>query len=413
MKPEGIYTHLSIYFPLWLSPKPDNKFLTGYDGNKHPFAALYFNKDFQAQYRQWVKALLLTPSPTTGKPLIDEPAVFGIEIINEDSYLFWTFSPSNIPDPELRIIESQFGDWLKLKYGSLEKALAAWKGQTDGRDNLAEGRVGFRPWWNVFTEKSARDHDTVRFLVESQRRFYAETYKYIRSLGFKGMITASNWTTASPQVLGPLEKYSLHRRPISSTATATSIATARATTPAGRSKTGILTATAAHCDSIPSSRASRKSFVNPVMDPSYDDKPSMISETTFNRPNRYRSEAPLYYAAYGALQGSDCIVHFALDGDNWSVKPGYFMQPWTVMTPAMMGQFPAAALIYRKGLVSEGKLLVDLNLKLDDVLNLQGTPLPQDASFDELRHERRPARHAAEPDERRSIRWSISPAARM
>ena len=90
------------------------------------------------------------------------------------------------------------------------------------------------------------------------------------------------------------------------------------------------------------------------MDPSYDDKPSMISETTFNRPNRYRSEAPLYFAAYGALQGSDCIVHFALDGDNWSVKPGYFMQPWTVMTPAMMGQFPAAAMIYRKGLVSEG-----------------------------------------------------------
>ena len=49
------------------------------------------------------------------------------------------------------------------------------------------------------------------------------------------------------------------------------------------------------------------------MDPSYDGKPSMISETTWNRPNRYRSEAPLFYAAYGALQDSDAIVHFALD----------------------------------------------------------------------------------------------------
>ena len=47
------------------------------------------------------------------------------------------------------------------------------------------------------------------------------------------------------------------------------------------------------------------------MDPSYDNKPSMNSETTWNRPNRYRSEAPLYYAAYGALQDSDAIVHFA------------------------------------------------------------------------------------------------------
>ena len=128
-----------------------------------------------------------------------------------------------------------------------------------------------------------------------------------------------------------------------------------------------------------------KIFVHPGMDPSYDNKPSMISETTWNRPNRYRSEAPLYFAAYGALQDSDAIVHFALDGASWSVKPGYFMQPWTLMSPAMMGQFPAAALIYRKGLISTGEMLVDLNLGINDILDLKGTPLPQDAAFDELR----------------------------
>jgi hypothetical protein len=121
------------------------------------------------------------------------------------------------------------------------------------------------------------------------------------------------------------------------------------------------------------------------MDPSYDGKPSMISETTWNRPNRYRSEAPLYYAAYGALQDSDAIVHFALDTAAWSVKPGFFMQPWTLMSPAMMSQFPAAALIYRNGLVAAGELLVDLNLKVGDLLDLQGTPMPQDAALDELR----------------------------
>ena len=48
MKAEGIYSHFSIYFPLWLSPKPDNAFLKGYDGKSHPFAALFFNPDFQA-----------------------------------------------------------------------------------------------------------------------------------------------------------------------------------------------------------------------------------------------------------------------------------------------------------------------------------------------------------------------------
>ena len=42
-------------------------------------------------------------------------------------------------------------------------------------------------------------------------------------------------------------------------------------------------------------------------------------------------------------------------------------------------------MIYRKGLVDEGAVLADLNLKISDLEHLAGTPLPQDASFDELR----------------------------
>ena len=80
----------------------------------------------------------------------------------------------------------------------------------------------------------------------------------------------------------------------------------------------------------------------------------MISETTWNRPNRHRGEAPIYLAVFGALQDSDGIVHFAKDGVDWSVKPGYFMQPWTLTAPTQFGQFPAAALIYRRGLVKTG-----------------------------------------------------------
>ena len=98
MKEQGIYSYFSIYFPLWLQPKPGTPWLAGYDGKHHPFAALFFNKDFQAQYRTLWKALLLTPDAKTGKRLADDPAVAGLEIINEDSYFFWTFSPENIPD---------------------------------------------------------------------------------------------------------------------------------------------------------------------------------------------------------------------------------------------------------------------------------------------------------------------------
>ncbi len=384
MKAAGIYTHFSIYFPLWLTPHPDNPWLKGYDGKTHPFAALFFNPDFQAQYRKWWTALLTTPSPVTGKRLVDEPAVASLEMQNEDSLFFWTFSEQNIPDAQLRVLEKMFGDWLINKYGSLSVAMAKWNQLGVKRDMLAEGRVGFRPLWNMFNEKTRRDQDTADFLLAVQTRFYQETYAFLRHLGFKGPITASNWTTASPEVFGPLEKWSYtagdfidrhgyfscnHKGPDAEWSI----------------RNGHTYSDRSALRFDPEQPGKPREFVHPAMDPHYADKPSMISETTWDRPNRFRSEAPLYYAVYGALQRSDAIVHFALDGAWWSVKPGYFMQPWTLMSPAMMGQFPAAALIFRLGLVRAGEVLAQVDLHKESLLELKGTPLPQDAALDELR----------------------------
>jgi hypothetical protein len=384
MKAEGIYTHFSIYFPLWLTPKPDNPWLKGYDGKTHPFAALFFNPEFQAQYRRWWSVLLTTPSPVTGKPLVEEPAVAGLEMQNEDSFFFWTFSEQNIPDVQLRLLEKLFGDWLAKKYGSLEAALAKWNGLKVKRDAPAEGRIGFRPLWNMFNEKTARDQDTAQFLLEVQTRFYSETYAFLRKLGFKGPITASNWATASPQVFGPLERLSytcgdfIDRHGYFG-------CNHEGENAAWSLRNGHTYTERSALRFDAEQPGKPRQFVHPAMDMHYDGKPSMISETTWERPNRFRSEAPLYLAVYGALQHSDAIVHFALDSRDWAVKPNYWMQPWTLMTPAMMGQFPAAALIFRRGMVTAGSVLADIRLSREALLRLEGTPLPQDAALDELR----------------------------
>ena len=384
MKAEGIYSHFSIYFPLWLTPKPDNPVLKGYDGKTHPFAALYFNKDLRNQYRSWWTALLTTPSPTTGKRLIDEPAVMGIEMINEDSYFFWTFNDKGIPDTQLRIVETEFAKWANRDYGSLDAAFKAWGSARLPRDNPAEGRIAFRPLWNIANERTPRDHYTAKFLLYSQMGFYSDTRDFLNESGFRGLITASNWATASPAVLGPLEKYSytigdfIDRHGYFS-------CRSRGDSAEWSIRDGQTYADRSALRFDPEEPGKPRSFVHPSMDPSYNGKPSMISETTWNRPNRYRTEAPLFFAAYGALQDSDAIVHFALDGASWSVKPGYFMQPWTLMAPSQMGQFPAAAMIYRKGLIAPGAMIAQVQLSTDDLLQLRGTPLPQDAAFDELR----------------------------
>jgi hypothetical protein len=51
----------------------------------------------------------------------------------------------------------------------------------------------------------------------------------------------------------------------------------------------------------------------------------------------------------------------------------------------MMGQFPAAALVFRRGLVTTGPVVAEVDLSPEDLFQLQGTPLPQDAALDELR----------------------------
>src|SRR6185437_11164768 len=111
------------------------------------------------------------------------------------------------PDVEMRIVEKLFADWLVKKYGSLDATMKKWNGERAARDNPAEGRMGFRPTWNVFHERSIRDKDSVTFMTKLQHEFYVNTYKFMRDLGFKGVITTTGWTTASPEYFGPLDKY--------------------------------------------------------------------------------------------------------------------------------------------------------------------------------------------------------------
>lgn len=381
MKKEGIYSHISIYFPLWMSPDPGSGWREGYDGKKHPFALLYFEPEFQKLYRSWLEELLKTTG-ADGRALVDEPAVMGVELVNEDSFFFWTFNEENIPAPQLAKLEALFAGWATHRYGSVQKALESWQGMKHPHDTGKT--LGFRPLYQIFTDRTARDQDTAAFLMETQRGFYQATTAWLRNQGYKGLITASNWNTANNDILGPLEKFSytpgdfIDRHGYFG-------CNHRGDNASWSIREGHTYSDRSALRFDPEKPGDPPDFTHPSTDPCYNGMPSMISETTWTRPNRYRGEAPLFYAAYGALQGSDAIVHFALDSKDWAVKPGYFMQPWTLMTPTQSGQFPAAALIFRKGLIREGDRVADLSITLADALGLKGSPLVQKANLDELR----------------------------
>ena len=385
LKAEGIYSFFSIYYPLWLTPAPDNPWLRGYDGNQHPFAALMFNSEFQEQYRRWWSALLLTKSPRSGRALVDEPAVAGIEIQNEDSLLFPTLH--SLPEEQLRILEALFGRWLRDRYGSLEGAVSEWNSVPLPRDAIGDGRVSLRPLWQVVKEKTSRDRDTVRFLVDTEVRFYTETYAFLRSIGFQGVIGTSNWHTADDRVLGPLEKFVATRGDFVDRHGY--FGSGREGEAAGwslRPGQTFVDRSALRFDD--ESGTAGRDFENPVMDPRYAGKPSMLSEVSWERPNRFRAEASLFLAAYGALQATDAIVQFRVEDRRWTTRYRDVATPWPLNSPGQLGQFPAAALIFRNGLVSHGEVVAGVSLGHQSLNELRGTPLPQGVSLAESDHVR-------------------------
>jgi hypothetical protein len=404
MKQEGIYTSLSIYFPLWLKLNPDSEF-AGYN-DQNPFALLFFNPDFQKIYFNWWRSTLTTPNPATGKKLIDDPAIAFVELVNEDSYLFWTFEPyKNIPAPQMKILEQQFGTWLVGKYGSLDNAFNTWKNSPNFQsapneaDQPQEGRVGFLLLYEIFSNPdSRRAQDTATFLMASQKQFFETAIAFLRKgLGYRGLIYASNWITADARILGPLDKYSntvadfmdrhgYFEPPHKGDRAGYSVSVGDTYT--DRSAL-LFTST---------DQKQEQDFNLPVMDVRYNHLPSITTEINWTMPNRFRADFPLLTAAYGSLQGTNGFFFFAAN-HSWDS----ILKKFSIGSPAVVGQFPAAALLYRKQLLQPGKSVAEVSLKLDDLLALRGAPLTAPQNLDEFRKRDIPAGETLRSDRATSI----------
>ncbi len=385
LKEEGIYSHLSLYFPLWLRMNENEERFPGLNGEP-PFMLHVINDDFESVYRTWWERALTERNPYTGIPLAEDPAVMGLELVNEDSFFFWTF-PSKVPERYIATLRKDFGDWAAEKYGSVEKAVQAWNGAKVGGDEIGKGELGFPHWSQVPDRKSARDKDTVLFLATKQRGWAKETIDWMKAdLGYRGNITVSNWITANAETLEPVERWTYLDGDFTDKHAYFS-SYAKGEHAAWSMRKGHMIGDRALTKFMPSdpTKGQANEFDVPWLRPTWNNMPKMISETSWLRRNRYRAEAPLFYAAYGALNGTDAYTHFSFDTDKWEVKPRFFVQPWTLMSPTQMGQFPAAALIYRLNYVEEGPASVVLNITEEEIFDLKGLPLPKDTGVDDLR----------------------------
>jgi hypothetical protein len=369
-KQHGIYSTLSIYFPSWLNLGTKNGW-PEYSG-KTPFALLFFDAKFQAIYRNWWRAVLTTPDAITGVQLKDEPAVLSLEIQNEDSLFFWTFEPhKTIPTELSLLIEKRFGDWLIRRFGSISAAAARWASKEKiAGDDFPAGRAGVLDAGRLEASRTdQRAKDTARFLFDVEQEFYTETRTYLRDeLGAGALISASNWTTASDAYLTPIERAAnLTGDFIDRHAYYGSLHEGER---AGyRISTGDTFASRSALRFDAEKPGGKTAPWNPMFDVGYGDHPTMISELDWLEPNRFRAEAPLLCAAMGAQQDVDALAFFAATGPTWESTVSKF----SALSPVELAQWPAAALIYRQGLIDETPIVADTRLNLDELLDLGGS----------------------------------------
>ena len=379
MKKAGVYTTFS---PYWAGPSSVKASMGVLDPGKNGnWGMLFFDKKLQEAYRAWMKTALTEKNPHTGIPLSEDPALAIIQLQNEDSLLFYT--SQGIAGSAAVDLRKQFGEFLAKKYGSLDKAKAAWDGLNIKEDNFAAGEAGLYMIWELTQRKHSpsqekRLADQMQFYADTMFNFNKMAGDYIHNeLHCKALINAGNWRTADNVTMLDSERYSYTPNEIMGV---------------NRYYTGEHdgpNAGWAICngDMFTDDSVLLNPRDLPVALKQVDGYPILISESSWVPPLSHQSEGPFLIAAYQSMNGVGPYYWFATGNEDWR-QPGSangFMPSegkWVCATPMLMGQWPAAALFYRMGYVKKGEPAVYEQRALNDLWERKMPIIAEDAGYD-------------------------------
>lgn len=347
-KQQGMYVSINPFF----SPQAQMKESYGFEGYKEkeiPHNLPYISPRFQSYYKHWMRTLLTEVNPYTGIPLCEDPAVAMIEILSEDSLLWWL----GLPAAQKKTLEDRFGLWVLEQYGSLDAAYAVWgDAQMEGDINGLSPRVELFGWYKMTSggyasltpSQQKRCSDQVHFLADLQRGFFQRFVDFYRDLGYKGLIAPTGFATADPKVLEDIGRYTYlvtdvvdrHHYPKIPHVNPDQEYMAKYAV----NKGDCFRAMSFLKD--PGATAMRYKTVAGY--------PAIISEFGWVNPSPYKVEGPLFTAAYASLIGLDCLQWF---GGQSAIDFSHKLEKFAFRCPEMMVQNPAAALIYRLGYVKE------------------------------------------------------------
>ena len=115
--------------------------------------------------------------------------------------------------------------------------------------------------------------------------------------------------------------------------------------------------------------------------------PMIVTETHWVPPLGYQSEAPFLAAAYQSLTGVDAAFWNGTYEIEWSNRDraewdSASRAKWSIATPMMLGQFPAAALLFRRGDLTSGHPAVVEHRSLEQLWGRVPPIIAEDPSYD-------------------------------
>jgi len=368
-KKNGIYVALANFNPSDYILNAKSGY-AGYQQEASPYGLLYINPKFREIYKNWAK-FLRRKNKYTNIRLYKDPTIIWFEIENGPGIFSEVFK--TIPKQQKQLVEDIYNKWLIKKHGGFQEISHGWNIANKyhpviKEDGLRSGKPcyrllppdSFEP--NILNGRSTdfmnkRKSDQVKFLIQHCRKINKELIDYLRDeCRFKGMISVGNSTVEAPDTLKPVRDYIYSSGDIIAN---TSVFDAKIQ------------------DNIPTlssmiffeSRSALKNPLgSPVLNPMYPGKASVTTSVSWPLPNRYRAEAVPFIAAYSSLHGSDVYLWYNADSPSWSSR----LKKYSIQDPAIMGEFPAAALMFRRGDISPGAALVKKRIGLDDIIDLKG-----------------------------------------
>jgi hypothetical protein len=388
-KKQGIYVTISPYWANGGSAGAAASWGLGYGDGQDLWGLLFFDTRLKQGYKGWVRHLYLDKNPYTGVPLAKDPAVAIAQVQNEDSLLFWTFQ--GIKPAEKAILAKQFGDWLTKKYGSLNDAKAKWQGAEQAGDDWAGQAPALLDTW-VLTQPQTgtmktRTDDQMAFLIDRQREFYTDMQSFYRNdLGYKGLTNSSNWITADPVRQNDAERYTYLPSDVMAVNRYWG-GTHNGPNAGWRIDEG---------DFFTDESVLKEPRNLPINIKQVVGHPTIVTESGWVHPLGYQAEGPLLCAAYQSLTGIQALYWFELGATEYAADPtigfvttsdgSHPLSKWEDAVPQILGQFPAAALLYRKGYLRQGAPVVHEE-RTRASLNAREVPLiAEDPSFDPNHH---------------------------